>query len=80
MDIIIDLQNSMVALWNDLFEDTDTIDPIDEIYVSEFLLTLGLTIVMFILYAWYMIPINYIRDNIKLRNIRDYDFKIKRKV
>ena len=80
MDIIIDLQNSMVALWNDLFEDTDTIDPIDEIYVSEFLLTLGATIVMFIVYAWYMIPINYIRDNIKLRNIRDYDFKIKRKV
>ncbi|NOR85476.1 hypothetical protein GQ473_05135 [archaeon] len=80
MDIIIDLQNNMVALWNNLFEDTDTIDPIDEIYVSEFLLTLGLTIVMFILYAWYMIPINYIRDNIKLHNIGYYDFKIKRKV
>ena len=75
MNTIIDLQNSMVALWNDLFDDTDIIDPIDEIYVSEFLLTLGLTIVMFILYAWYMIPINYIRNNIK-----DYDFKIKRKV
>ena len=75
MNIIIDLQNSIIALWNDLFDDTDIIDPIDEIYISEFLLTLGLTIVMFILYAWYMIPINYIRNNIK-----DYDFKIEREV
>lgn len=79
MNIIIDLQNSMVALWDYLFEEVKT-DPVDEIYASDFLLTLIVTSIMFIVYAWYMIPINYIKNNIKLHSIGYYDFKIKRKV
>jgi hypothetical protein len=74
MDIIIDLQNDMVALWDYLFEDTKT-DPMDEVYISDFLATLIVTAIMFIVYGWYMVPINYIRNNIK-----DYDFKIERKI
>ena len=78
MDFIIDFYNSMTKLWNYLFDDND--DPIDEIYVSEFVIVLFLTIVMVILYGFYATPIKYvITSSKKICNIEAFNFKIERR-